>query len=312
MALHIRNYLPGDEEKQAAIWNKAAASLPGYKPATAAEVARRIRAKDFDASLRFYALANGETVGYCALQGSGRIGFPWCLPGHDVADALLDAAMTSCRARGMRRLFTAYRADWTAQNAFFEKQGFVKAREMVNFAQGLLDLPTMVVRRGLNIGALKSTDIPDVVALAPSVLRLPVEQLENEWFHNSYYPADSLFALRRTDNSIHGAGVLINNADYANPLQIDAHAPCFRLGAFGTEGMSTKRVNGLFSLLLHDDADAMPVGLDLLSYVIGKLQDESIDTLAAQVPSDAKHLLAFYQRYFRRQGAFPIFERILD
>mgnify|MGYP001266271427 CR=1 FL=1 len=33
--------------------------------------------------------------------------------------------------------------------------------------------------------------------------------------------------------------------------------------------------------------------------------------LAAQVPSGAKHLVAFYQRYFRKQGAFPIFERPL-
>lgn len=311
MSLQIRNFLPGDEEKQAAIWNIAAAGLPGFKPTTSEEVRRRTRAGDFDPALRFYAVANGEIVGYCSAQANGRIGFPWTLPGNDAATTLLDAAVASCRARGMAKLFTAYRADWTAQNAFFEKHGFRKARDMVNFAQNILDLPTMVVRRGLNVAPLQPGDIPAIVALAPTVLRLPADRLEREWFHNPYFPADSMFVLRRADQSIHGAGILINNPSYANPMQIDAQAPCFRLGAFGTEGMSTKRVNGLYSFLIRDDSDAFPAALDLLSYIIGRLEDETIDTLAAQVPSDAAHLLGFYQRYFRKQGAFPIYQRVL-
>jgi hypothetical protein len=312
MALTLRTYQPGDDEKQSAIWNTAAAGLPGFKPTTPAEVRRRTSAKDFNPALRFYAESNGQVVGYCALNANGRVGFPWCLPGHDAAPALLDAAVSAGRKRGIARLFTAYRADWTAPNAFFEKNGFAKVREMVNFAQGVLDLPTMVVRRGLNVGPLRASDIPAVVALAPNVVRLPVADLEKEWFRNPYYPPESLFALRRSDNSIQGVVVFINNATYASPLQIDPQAPCFRLGAFGTEGMSTKRVNGLFSVLIGQDRDGLAVGLDLLSYVLGKLQDETIDTLAAQVPSDSKHLLGFYQRYFRKQGAFPIYERPLS
>ena len=86
----------------------------------------------------------------------------------------------------------------------------------------------------------------------------------------------------------------------------------FDSALFGTEGMNTKRVNGLFSMLIGADSDGLAVGLDLLSFVLGKLQDESIDMLAAQVPSDSKHLLGFYQRYFRKQGAFPIYERALS
>jgi hypothetical protein len=43
------------------------------------------------------------------------------------------------------------------------------------------------------------------------------------------------------------------------------------------------------------------------------LQDEKGGgTMAAQVPSDASHLLRFYQRYFRRQGSFPVYERKLN
>lgn len=312
MALTVRTFRPGDEERQAAIWNAAAAGLPGFKPASVPEVRRRTGAKDFDPAMRFYAESAGQVVGYCALNANGRIGFPWCLPGYDAGTLLLETAVEAGRKRGMPRLFAAYRADWTAPNAFFEKNGFIKVREMVNFAQGVLDLPTMVVRRGLNVSPLQPGDIPAVVAIAPNVVRLPVADLEKEWFRNSFYPPQSLFALRRSDNSIQGVAIFINNASYASPLQIDPQAPCFRLGAFGTEGMNTKRVNGLFSVLIGADSDGLAVGLDLLSYVLSKLQDETIDTLAAQAPSDSKHLLGFYQRYFRKQGAFPIYERALS
>ena len=87
--------------------------------------------------------------------------------------------------------------------------------------------------------------------------------------------------------------------------------PCFRLGAFGTEGMQTKRLNGLFSFLTRSDRDTMPLGLDLLGQAAFRLRQTEVSHLAAQVPSDAPQLLRFYQRLFRRQGSFPILERTL-
>jgi hypothetical protein len=83
--------------------------------------------------------------------------------------------------------------------------------------------------------------------------------------------------------------------------------PCFRLGAFGTEGLSVKRVNGLFSFLARP-ADISSVGLDLLTHAAYMLHDSPVDTFAAQVPSDAPHLLRFYQHHFRKQGSFPIWQ----
>jgi hypothetical protein len=94
-------------------------------------------------------------------------------------------------------------------------------------------------------------------------------------------------------------------------MQVDAGMPCFRLGAFGTEGMQTKRINGLFSCLVQAGREVNAVGLDLLSYAAARLSNPSAETLAAQVPSDAPHLHRFYQQYFRRQGSFPVFEREL-
>ena len=80
--------------------------------------------------------------------------------------------------------------------------------------------------------------------------------------------------------------------------------PCrvFASARFGTEGMTTKRINGLFSFLTADTRDTHPLALDLLGYAAHKLQDTEVETFAAQVPSDADHLLRFYKQYFQRQG----------
>ncbi|HJT78854.1 MAG TPA: hypothetical protein VJ739_16740, partial [Gemmataceae bacterium] len=150
-------------------------------------------------------------------------------------------------------------------------------------------------------------------ALAPKALRAgsPAE-LERHLFHNPAFGSDALFVLRgRASGAPVAAAVLVENPAYANPLQVDAGMPCFRAGAFGTEGAQVKKINGLFSFLAPPGNDVNPLGLDLLGQAAMRLRDSSVDSLAAQVPSDAPHLLRFYQQYFRRQGSFPVFERAL-
>jgi hypothetical protein len=98
---------------------------------------------------------------------------------------------------------------------------------------------------------------------------------------------------------------------YSHPKQVDAMMPCFRLGAFGTEGLTVKRINGLFSVLLPDTRDVNPLALDMLGFAAHQLEDTEVETLAAQVASDVPHLMRFYKQYFRRQGSFPIYERAL-
>jgi len=312
MSVSIRTFQPGDEPTQAAIYNVAAAGLPGFKVATSEEVRRRTRDQDFEASLRFLASRNDEVVGYANVWPNGRVGYPWCLPGHeDCAAPLLAAVLAETASRGMNRIFAAYRADWTAQAAFFEENGFHKAREMVNYAQSLVDLPTLVIRRGLNVSPLTHADIPIISTFSPQVLKATGDALGRHLLENSWFPPDSVFVLRKVDGTPQGVGILISNPEYASPTKIDSAAPCFRLGAFGTEGMTTKRVNGLFSFLVRNDADATAIVLDLLSYALNRIQDDTIEMLAAQVPGDAKHLHGFYQKYFRKQGSFPVYERDL-
>ena len=106
------------------------------------------------------------------------------------------------------------------------------------------------------------------------------------------------------------AGIIVANPAYANPKQVDAAMPCFRLGAFGTERMQAKRIHGLFSFLCRA-TDTNRLGLELIGHAAFRLHQTDVETLAAQAPSDAPHLLRFYHHHFRKQGSFPVFERNL-
>jgi hypothetical protein len=84
--------------------------------------------------------------------------------------------------------------------------------------------------------------------------------------------------------------------------------PCFRLGAFGTERERHKRVNGLFSCAFADESEGE---LLLSAPDWRRARKAGLAHVAAQAPSDAIALCAFYDRIFQRQGAFPILSRIL-
>jgi hypothetical protein len=311
----IRHYQPGDEQAQVAIYNTVGATLPKFKPATLQEVQRRVRARDFDPATRLYAETAGQVVGYCAMQANGRVSFPWCLAGHETqASALFEGVLQALRRRGVQRAFAAYRGDWPAINQFFSAQGFHTAREMIGFVMSFLDMPTPSGRASSAITAVRPEEVPAILALGAGVLRTDnPETLRKHLFANPYFPADSLFALRsRQDSNVLAIGMLIAEPTYADPRVLDANMPCFRLGAFGTETMTAKRVRGLFSFLARPDRTLPSLGMDLLSHAANRFAaDDTAECFAAQIASDAPELLAFYSRHFQRQGSFPVLEREL-
>jgi hypothetical protein len=312
--MSTRTFRPGDEAAQVGIYNEAAGDLPRFKAATLDEVRRRMRAIDFDAATRFVAEEGGQVVGYAAFHANGRVSYPWCRKGHERhAQPLFAAVLDEMRRRGLKTAFAAYRADWPGVRDFFLAHGFRQARELVNFFTELTDLPTPAARAASNVEPMRPEDLPGVLALGEGVLRCrTADELGAHLFRNPYFPPESLFVVRgRGDGSVVSAGVLVVNDAYADPRQIDAGMPCFRLGAFGTEGLQWKRVNGLFSFLARPGRDTNPLGLELLSHAASRLYQTELEVLAAQVPSDAPHLLRFYQQLFRRQGSFPVFERAL-
>ena len=312
--MEIRTYRPGDEAAQVSIYNEAAGELPKFKAATLDEVRRRARGADYDPSSRFVARVDGRPVGYAVFGTNGRVSYPWCRKGHEAAaQPLLECVLQAMKERGLTRAFAAYRSDWTEQQQFFHNNGFQLRREVVNYVLDLVEMPTPMARPSSSVGPATANDVSAILEMGANVLLIRERAaLEAYLFHNPYFSADSVFVLRsRTGGPALAAGILIANPSYANPRQVDAAMPCFRLGAFGAEGMTTKRINGLFGFLTTDTRDAQPLALDLLGYAAHKLQDTEVETFAAQAPSDADHLLRFYKQYFQRQGSFPILERTL-
>jgi hypothetical protein len=311
----IRSFQSGDESAQVQVYNTAAAGQTKFKPATLPDVQRRTLARDFDPGTRFYAEANGNLVGYCTFQVNGRVGYPWCLPGHEAAaEPLFAHVLQAMKQRGMRKAFCAYRKDWPTINEFFQQHDFKLAREIVNFVLKFENMPTPSARQGSNVMPATVEDIPGIFELDPTVFRVDsAAALKNALWNNPWLTPESVFVMRnRGEAKPLAAGIFITDAIYADPMMVDANMPCFRLGAFGSEGMTTKRIRGMFSFVTKPDRNVFTAGMDLLSYASMRLTDEDdIGCYAAQIASDATALFAFYQRIFERQGSFPVYERDL-
>jgi hypothetical protein len=312
--MQIRTYQPGDERDQARVYNAAAGSLPAFKPASPDEIARRSQRDEADPGSRFYAEADGQVVGYAVFCPSGRISYPWCLPGsEDVREPLLQAVLGEMHRRGLPEAWAAYRADWSAVLDFLRGHGFDEKRQMINYLGDVSRFPDdLEIPDDRIIEPLAREDVSQLAALAPRLFsNIEPRSLEAFFWENPHYDfSESLFALKeRRTGRVLGACLLVISDQFADPAKVDAAMPCFRLGAFGTERERHKRVNGLFSCAFADEAE----GEMLLAAPDWKgARQAGLTHVAAQAPSDAVALCAFYDRIFQRQGAFPILSRLLS
>ncbi|MCA1684790.1 MAG: hypothetical protein LC745_02150 [Planctomycetia bacterium] len=308
--MRIRPYEPGDEEAQARVFNAAAGALPAFKPATAGEIARRYGTVDPDPASRLYAVddATGAVVGYALFHPNGRVSYPWCLPGAEEARGpLLDALSAEMAGRGFVEAWAAYRADWSPVLEFLRGRGFVPARAMVNFVAATDDLPSAPVPDGLALGPLGRDDLPRLLELGRGLFADDdPDRLGDALRGNPFFGPDSLVTLRDR-GAVVGAAVAIASTGYADPTKLDAAMPCFRLGAFGTERERHKRVNGMVSCVFADES----AGEVLLAEAARRFRAAGLPHAASQAPSDRPDLVAFYQRFFRPQGSFPILSRRL-
>ncbi len=305
--MHIRHYQPGDEQAQAELFNQATRSLPGHKPATAEDIAKRYRSPGADPTMRFYAIENGEMVGYIVFNPNGRISCPWCSPeGLAARLPLLDAAVGAMKERGMREAWACYRADWTEPLRFLKEHGFEQKREMVNYVAELSQLPPLSASRAFVLGPFDRDAVRHLPLLASSLFEPgDAAALETFLLQNDYFRPDAGFVVKDASGETRGAALAIVDSRFADPTKLDPAMPCFRLGTFGTEGERHKRVNGLFSCVFESEA----AGEALLAEAVRKFQSANLFHAAAQAPSDQPRLIAFYDRFFQRQGAFPILAR---
>jgi hypothetical protein len=308
--MQIRTFQPGDETAQAQIFNAAAGGLSAFKPATVDEVARRYREVDTDPQTKLYAVHEGRIVGYAAFNANGRISFPWCLADcTEAREPLLDALLAAMGARGYSEAWAAYRADWRPVAEFLEGHGFRRSREMVNYLAELSSLPRSPTSPGTEISTVSRHDLPSVRALGHGVFADDDPDVLGHFFwENRYFPPSALFGLKKDGESGFAAvGLAVASGSFADPTKLDAAMPCFRLGAFGTESERHKRVNGLLSVLFRTDVD----GEIVLGEGARRLEQNGLTHAAAQAPSHCVELCRFYDRFFHRQGAFPIFVRKL-
>jgi hypothetical protein len=306
----IRNYVPGDADCEAGVFNAAAARLPGFRPVTGETIRRVAAGPGFDPATRLYAEADGKVVGCAQFEPTGRVYYPWCKPGYEHLRHQLFAAMMRALAdRKVPRAFAAVRADWDEPLEYFADHGFEHARDAVNFTQSLGDLPTMFQRPGLNVTRVRPDDLLAIEAMVPGLPRLQGQFLADYLLRNPNLAADAVYVLRQKDGTPQGVGLLIDDATFTDVAEFDPRAAAFWAGAFGFDGLAGPKVNGLFSFLTAPGKDAVLVGQDLLWYGTARLETSTFPALAAQVPSDAPHLLRFYERYFQKRGSFPILER---
>ena len=306
----IRSFQAGDELTQIEIYNRAAASLPKFKPATLAEVQRRTKASGFDPSTRLYGEIQGKVVGYATFTNDGRASFPWMLPGHEhLREPLFQALIAAVTKAGLRKIYAAYREDWAVVNDFFLKHGFHKARDMVNFAIDLIDMPTPAAMPSTSFTSLEPEDVPALLKLAPEILHTQqVEVLTRHFFKNPYFSPDSLYTLRaRGGKEPVAVGILVADPSVRRSEAGRCVDALLSPGSLRRRKANAKRIKGLFSFLAQQDRNLNHLAMDLLGQASYRLRDaDDIDTLAAQAPSDAPGLLSFYSRNFRRQGSFPI------
>jgi ribosomal protein S18 acetylase RimI-like enzyme len=306
--LEIRHYQPGDETDQASVYNTAAGGLPGFKPATPEEIARRFRSSDPDPATKWYAVQGGTVVGYVVCNPNGRMSYPWCLStAREAREALMKTALDEVADRGETEVWAAYRHDWQELIRFFKEHGFHVAREMINYIAPLESLPDEPVPEGRAIGPLARSDIPRALELGRGLFRSDdPNRIEGLYLESAHFDPSCAYALKRTrDGETLGVALAIVSPRFSDPNKVDAAMPCFRLGSLGTEGERHLRVNGLFSCVFSSEETAVA----LLGEAVRRFIKAGLTHAAAQAPSDRPDLCAFYDRFFQRQGSFPILVR---
>jgi hypothetical protein len=135
------------------------------------------------------------------------------------------------------------------------------------------------------------------------------ESLEEFYWENAHFGPESLFVLKEeAGGKILGAAQAIDNPEYADPIKLDAAMPCFRLGTLGTERERHKKVRGMFSCIFTDEQ----AGEVLLAEAARRMERAGLTHVAAQVSSTPARTARFYDRFFTRQGSFPILSRRLS
>lgn len=307
----FRGYRSGDEHAHALIRRATSSLYPGLPAATSDTLLDDISPSHFPSIVPIYADesagSSGGIRGTISLRADGRVSIPECLPGHEhLAPELVRQAMKLAASRGLSRAVAIVPARWPLDEVF-RQSGFCRVREIVNFTQSALGLPTAVGRSSTRFQSMTPADLPGIEFLSLSGTDLTRDQLGECLSQVSAHSAQPPAVMRRPDGTAMGVGWLMENDDWppvevADPLGCDLH-----VGTWGAPVHATARIDGVFSFLAASPLETLSVGLDLLGHLMSEMTSHRIDTVATQVPADASQLVSFYDRYFLRQGTLSIY-----
>ena len=132
-----------------------------------------ISGRDPDAGSRYYAVENGEVVGYAVFGANGRVSSPVVSAGGGSVPRALarDVVLTGMRQRGLAEAWAAYRGDWLpcliscANMTSFEKRTHdqLRGRTCRGSPRRLACPQTGVIE------PVKREDIPQLIGLDPGV-----------------------------------------------------------------------------------------------------------------------------------------------
>src|SRR5262249_11565751 len=162
------------------------------------------------------------------------------------------------------------------------RRGFARSREMINYVADVSDLPAGVPPREGAFAPVGREEFRQAVAMGEGLfVGEDPEAVAGFYAESPYVTPVGLFALNNVrDDPLRGLGVAIVDGRYADPTQIDAAMPCFRLGSLGTEVERHKRVKGMISVVFRDEED----GVALLAEASRRLRQAGLAHAAAQVP----------------------------
>ena len=167
----IRSYQTGDEHAQAGSTTRPPEFLPAFKPSTPEEIARRYKPADPDSTTRYYAIENGEVVGYAVFGSNGRVSYPWCLPGaeHPRASAR-NGPRRRCKSRDCPRPGPLIEATGSPVLDFLREHGFHRQADDDQLRRrGVATPRTDRLPSNRLIEPLKQEDLPQLIALEPGL-----------------------------------------------------------------------------------------------------------------------------------------------
>ena len=312
----IRTFQAGDDAAQGRIYNEAAGRPAAVQARDAGRAAPPARGPDFDPGTRFFAWRGrpARRLRHVPRQRPRQLPLVPQGPRGGAPSRSSRPSSTRCAGAAIAGAFAAYRADWPAAAR-------VLRRPRLRARRARWSIRHRHRRHADAVGPLASHITPLTPADVPAVLRpgrascAADDRRRARGSTSSTTPTSRrrrcscCAAAAATSRRRRGAGRRVAGAT-PTPAGRSRHALLPPRGV-RHRGADPSASTACSASSPPTRATCRRCALDLLGHATQRLQDTEVETLAAQVPSDAPHLLRFYKRSSAGRGVSRVFERPL-